>query len=68
MPQSSSTPEPQFRQTSEVRPSGGEDRKECPRCAELIKQKAKYCRFCQYEYTDAEWNAEQKRLLRPTTD
>jgi hypothetical protein len=42
--------------------------KECPRCAEIIKYKAKVCRFCGYEFT-AEENAEleridQERILR----
>ncbi len=26
-----------------------EDKKKCPRCAELIKAEASFCRFCQYD-------------------
>jgi hypothetical protein len=28
----------------------GNDNKECPRCAEIIKAKAKVCRFCNFEF------------------
>ena len=38
------------------------EEKECPRCAEVIKLKAKYCRFCKYEYSEAEFEAEKMQL------
>jgi hypothetical protein len=42
--------------------------KECPRCAEIVKLKAKICRFCRYEFMTkdfAEIEAkEQSRLKR----
>ena len=28
-----------------------EEKKKCPRCAELIKAEASFCRFCQYDLT-----------------
>lgn len=28
------------------------DKKECPSCAEMVKAKAKKCRFCGYEFDD----------------
>ncbi len=42
--------------------AGYEDVKECPRCAELIKRRARYCRFCQYEYSEDEFEIEQERF------
>jgi hypothetical protein len=35
------------------------DYKECPRCRETIKLRAKYCRFCHLEYSAGEYEAEQ---------
>lgn len=34
--------------------------KECPRCAEVIKIRARYCRHCGYEYSDDELATEKK--------
>lgn len=34
--------------------------KECPRCAEIIKLKAKVCRFCGYEFTPKEMTQIEK--------
>lgn len=28
-----------------------DNEKECPQCAEMVKSKAKICRFCRYEFT-----------------
>jgi len=36
-----------------------EDEKECPRCIEIIKLRAKYCRHCGYEYSEEEFTTEQ---------
>ena len=36
----------------EMKPDVIDDRIECPSCAELIKKKAKICRFCGYEFSD----------------
>lgn len=33
--------------------------KECPRCAEVIKIRARYCLHCGFEYSEAEFIAEQ---------
>ena len=42
--------------------------KECPRCAEIVKAKAKMCRFCRYEFSPEEIaeleRLEQERRLR----
>jgi hypothetical protein len=42
--------------------------KECPRCAEIVRHKAKVCRFCGYEFTPEEIakveQEEQERVLR----
>ncbi len=42
--------------------------KECPRCAEIVKAKARICRFCGYEFTAAELadmeRAEQLRVAQ----
>lgn len=42
--------------------------KECPRCAEIIKFKAKICRFCGYEFAAEEIaeieRVEQEKVLR----
>jgi len=42
--------------------------KECPRCAEIIRFKAKVCRFCGYEFSPEEMakieQLEQERLAR----
>jgi len=36
--------------TAEPKPSSEE--KECPMCAEMVKAKAKICRFCRHEFVD----------------
>ena len=36
--------------------------KEWPRCAEIIKLRARYCRYCNFEYSDEEFSAEQIAL------
>ena len=42
--------------------------KECPRCAEIVRLKAKACRFCGYEFTSEEMaeieQVEQERAAR----
>jgi TM2 domain-containing membrane protein YozV len=39
------------------------DERECPRCAETIKAKAKMCRFCQLDLTEVDAAAEGRELL-----
>lgn len=34
------------------------DQKECPRCAEMVKARAKICRFCTHEFEEQEAQAE----------
>ena len=41
-------------------PQVAQNDKECPRCAEIIKLNAKYCRFCKYEYSEVDFETEQK--------
>ena len=36
--------------------------KECPRCAEIIKLRARYCRYCSYEYSEEEFSTEQNTI------
>ncbi len=36
--------------------------KECLKCAEIIKVRAKVCRHCGYEHTEEELAAQQRRL------
>lgn len=40
------------------------DYKECPRCAEMIRGRAKACRFCGYEFSTEELEEERKRAGR----
>ena len=34
------------------------DRKECPRCAEMVKVRAKMCRFCTFEFEESKVQGE----------
>ena len=38
--------------------------KECPRCAEVIKLRAKFCLHCSYEYSDDEFKKEQNLFAK----
>lgn len=33
--------------------NSGYDTKECPQCAEIVKAKAKICRFCNYKFEES---------------
>jgi hypothetical protein len=38
--------------------------KKCPMCAEEVKREAKICRFCRYEFTDADEAAQAEELAQ----
>jgi len=43
-------------------PSTFPEAKECPRCAEIIKLRARYCLHCKYEYSAAEYEIEKNQI------
>ena len=49
-------------------PTAEADEKECPCCAEIIKQKAIICRYCRYEFPDMKQEGENKGIILPKED
>ena len=43
-----------------TRINNADEFKECRRCAELIRKRAVYCRFCHYEYSEADLKQERE--------